>query len=285
MLGTHGRQGFTLAEIMVSTAIMLIVAGAVYQSLFLTGRLSRAQVQQVDVQSSVRSAALILGHEFRSLGAGVGSSGSESDLLSLGPSALVYRAERGFGLLCLPAGAGRITLGRASFAGHRDPQPGRDSVSLFVEGDPASANDDNWLALGISGVGARSCANGESPGIDLSVGPSPVLEGLPPGTPARIHETVELRLYRSENRSWLGMRSVSAQENIQPLAGPLRDADGLRLEYLSGAGLPTGIAAEVRSIRLSLQGQSDRAVQVGARAGEPAADSLSALITLRNAKR
>ncbi len=283
MLTGGSRQGFTLAEIMVSTTMMLIVSGALYQTLTITQRLARAQAQRVHVQSSVRSAALILTNEFRSLGTGLGPSGGESDLLSMAPGALAYRAERGFGVLCLPASSSRLMLSAASYSGHRDPQAGRDSASVFVEGDPASTADDTWLAVAITAVGAGGCAGGESQGVALTISPSLALEGLPAGTPVRIHEVIELRLYRSEGRSWLGMRSVSSHENIQPLAGPLRDGDGLRLEYLGGAGLPTGVRTDIRAIRLALHGESEGAAHFGARPGEPATDSLSTHVALRNA--
>ena len=99
MLRARGRRGFTLVEIVVSMAMMLVVGGALYQTVTLTQRLSRAQAQQVNVQSSVRSVALVLGNEFRSLGAGLGVSGGESDLVGITPAGMIYRAERGFGVL------------------------------------------------------------------------------------------------------------------------------------------------------------------------------------------
>ena len=275
--------GFTLVELMVATTMMLLVSGAVYQTLTLTQRLSRAQAQQVNVQSGVRSAALVLANEFRPLGAGLGLSGGESDLVSTAPTAVIYRAERGFGVLCQAARADRLRISRLSFSGHRDPQPGRDSVSVFVEGDPASTADDGWLSVAITAVGAGSCAVGGAAGIDLTVSPSAALEGLPPGTPVRIHELIELRLYDSEGRSWLGMRSVSSNESIQPLSGPLREGDGVRLEYLGAGGLPTGVTGEVRAIRFTLHGQREAAANFGAYRGEPVAEELGIQVALRNA--
>jgi prepilin-type N-terminal cleavage/methylation domain-containing protein len=280
---TARARGFTLIEIMVATIMMLIVSGAIYQTLTVTQRLSRAQSQQVNVQSSVRSAAVVLANEFRPLGAGLGLSGSESDLASIGPTAVIYRAERGFGVLCQTASSSRIQLGQPSFSGHRDPQPGRDSASVFVEGNPASPGDDAWISVAITAVGAGSCPGGSGPAINLAISPAAVLEGAPPGTPVRIHEMVELRLYSSEGRSWLGMRSVSSNESIQPLSGPLRQGDGLRLEYLSEAGIPTGVRSDVRSIRFSLRGESEGTADLGAYSGEPIAEELSSQLVLRNA--
>ena len=285
MLTARGRRGFTLVEITIATAAMLIVTGGIYQTLTLTQRLARTQVQQVNVQSSVRSVALVLTNEFRPLGAGLGPSGNESDLVSIAPTAVSYRAQRGFGVLCQPASSSRIRISRLSFSGHRDPQAGRDSASVFLEEDPASTDDDAWVAVAITGVAAASCAGGGSPGIDLTVSPVAALEGVPAGTPVRMHEVMELRLYRSENRSWLGMRSVGSNESIQPLSGPLRDGTGLRLDYLSGAGSPTTVRSEVRSIGISLQGESEGAAHFGERIGEPVAHQLGTEVVLRNAVR
>jgi prepilin-type N-terminal cleavage/methylation domain-containing protein len=282
MLTARDRSGFTLIEIMISVSMMLIVSGAVYQTLTLTQRLSRAQGQQVNVQSSVRSAALVLTNEFRPLGAGLGLSGHESDLVSIAPTGVTYRAERGFGVLCHTASAGRLQINRLSFSGHRDPQPGRDSVSVFVEGNPAATEDDVWMPAAIVAVGSGSCAGGVTPSLDLTVA-SLALEGLPSGTPVRIHEVLELRLYRSEGRSWLGMRSVSSDESIQPLSGPMRDGNGLRLDYLGAGGLPTTVGNEVRGIRVTLRGESEASVNWGAQRGQPVSQELSTQVGLRNA--
>lgn len=283
MLTPRGRRGFTLVEITITTATMLLVSGAVYQTLTVTQRLARAQAQQVNVQSSVRSAALVLANEFRTLGAGLGPVGDETDLVSIAPTAMIYRAERGFGVLCQPVSSSRIRISRLSFTGHREPQAGRDSASVFIEGDPASIADDAWVPVAITGVGAGSCAGSGSPGLDLTVSPVAALEGVPAGTPVRIHELMELRLYRSDGRSWIGMRSVSSNESIQPLSGPLRDGDGLRLDYLSGVGTPTAVRSDVRSIGISLQGESEGTVDFGSQSGSPVAHELSTQIVLRNA--
>jgi len=276
------RRGFTLVEIMISTAMMLMVSGAIYQTLTVTQRLSRAQVQQVNVQSSVRNASLVLLNELRPLGARVDSTGRQSDLLMISPSAVIYRAERGVGFLCQFSTATQLRLSRQSFSGHRDPQAGRDSASVFVEGHGQSAADDGWVPVAITSVAGGTCPGAASPSISLTVAPTSALEGLPPGTPVRLHEVMELRLYGSEGRSWLGMRSVSAGETIQPLSGPVHDGDGLRLEYLNATGVPTTTRSEVRSIRLTLRGESEGIATFGALEGEHSEEEFTTQVTLRN---
>ncbi|HZB27419.1 MAG TPA: hypothetical protein VE282_02570, partial [Gemmatimonadales bacterium] len=139
------------------------------------------------------------------------------------------------------------------------------------------------MPVAITAVGAGSCPGGGGPAIELTITPAAAVEGVPAGTPVRIHEMVELRLYVSEGRSWLGMRSVSSNENIQPLSGPVRQGDGLQLEYLSATGIPTGVRSDVRSIRFSLRGESEGTADFGAYSGEPIAEELSSQLVLRNA--
>jgi hypothetical protein len=69
----------------------------------------------------------------------------------------------------------------------------------------------------------------------------------------RIYEPVLLALYQSEGQQWLGMRSLSSGEAIQPLFGPLLGADGFRLAYADAAGLPTVLASAVRSVTVTLR--------------------------------
>jgi hypothetical protein len=149
---------------------------------------------------------------------------------------------------------------------------------LFVEGSPVSGTPDAWLPLGITSVstGGR-CPGVAGPGISISVSnPIPPTEA---GTPLRIYETMELRLYQSSGEWWLGARSVSAAEAIQPVIGPLAGDDGLRLEYLDGAGLRTLVPAAVRSIIVTLRGINNQ--PLGASEG-PLEHELVSQVTLRN---
>jgi hypothetical protein len=105
------------------------------------------------------------------------------------------------------------------------------------------------------------------------------------GTPLRIYEIMELRLYRSDGESWLGARSVSSGENIQPMLGPLMPVNGLQLEYLDGLGGPTSDVTAVKSVRITVRGISQGAVN-GTGDQSPLARLEEALVTqvvLRNA--
>jgi prepilin-type N-terminal cleavage/methylation domain-containing protein len=276
------QRGFTLLEIMVSTCLMLIVSGAIYQLLITTQRLSRAQAEQVSLQSSVRNGSLFVTNELRELSTAAGGSRDQNDLLSIGASEATFRVTRGIGFLCRPASATELRIAGNGFSGYRDPQAGRDSAYLFLEGAAETDVDDSWLPLPVTRVTGAPCPGG-SPGIALTVPSVAVPANVPAGTPVRIYEIMELKLYRSDGRSWLGARSVSAGEAIQPVLGPLTDGNGFRLEYLDGGGFPTHDATAVKSIRVTLRGVSEGAVRFGNGESKPVEEELTAQVSLRNA--
>jgi type II secretory pathway pseudopilin PulG len=285
MLTRRSRQGFTLLETMIATGMSLIVSGALYQLLITTQRLARAQAEHLSVQATVRNSTLVLLNEFRELSISAASEPEWNDVLSAGPTAVTYRASRGFGTLCQPSTSTQLRLAQGAFSGARDPQAGRDSALVLVEGDTATDTDDTWLEVGILGVStAASCAGLLGPAITLTLLPSPPLSGLSAGTPVRIIEPMELKVYHSEGKAWLGIRSLATGEAIQPLAGPLGD-DGLTLEYLDHDGHPTPDRFSLTSIRFAISATVEQPDPAAGQAQGPTAAGLEAAMTLRNAPR
>jgi prepilin-type N-terminal cleavage/methylation domain-containing protein len=272
-------RGFTLVEIVVALALTLIVIGSVHRLLVTIQRLSRTQAAQVDLQSNVRAGVLVIANELRELNALDGGSADQTDLLTIAGTAVTYRAARGIGFVCQPPSAGQIRIARSTFSGARDPEPSRDVALLLVEADPAAGTSDAWLPLAITGVASSSnCPGVAGPAISIAVGtPVPV---TPVGTPLRVYETMEFKLYQSSGEWWLGARSVSAGEAIQPLVGPLAAADGLRFEYLNRQGMLTHDPASVRSIIVRLRGISNQ--PLGGSTKSPLEEELITQVTLRN---
>ena len=66
----------------------------------------------------------------------------------------------------------------------------------------------------------------------------------------------------SGGENWLGARSVSAGQALQPVVGPLAGT-GLSFAYFDSLGNTTGTAADVRSIQVTLRGVSEDAVRQG----------------------
>ena len=75
------------------------------------------------------------------------------------------------------------------------------------------------------------------------------------GVPLRVFEVMELRFYPSGGSWWLGARSVSAGENIQPVAGPF-GSDGFLLELLDADGTATVDPTQARLVRARLATES-----------------------------
>ena len=273
------RRGFTLVEVMLALAVTLIVTGATYNLLLNTQRLTRAQSARVALQASVRAAALIVGNELGDLNTVSGGSASQNDVLALGPHAVTYRAARGVGFICQTAGPTVIRVARSSFSGHRDPQAGRDDALVFVPGDSAAGSEDAWVAVTIASVATTLACPGGGPGITLTLSASPSSLLLEEGTPVRLVEPMELRLYASDGSWWLGARAVNTGEAIQPLAGPLA-AGGFQLEYLDGLGGITADRTRIRSIRATIRG-----VEAAPEATRPhLEEELITQVALRNAQ-
>lgn len=281
------RRGFTLVELLVALTLFLVVSAAIYRLLTASQRLAVAQVERAGLQADVRAGWLVVANELRELNTRAGGGGAQNDILSMAPSDLTYRATRGLGFVCQPPSPAEVRIARDTYSGFREIEAFRDSAYVFLEGDPSSAADDGWLPLGISAVtGAGTCGGAAAITLRLSPANSAV-SAIPAGTPVRIYEIMELRLYRSGGRSWLGARSVSAGESIQPVVGPLADDSGFALTYLDLVGAPTADRTRVASIGVTLRGVSDRVVHAGWSTGRlrRAVERLDARVALRNAGR
>jgi hypothetical protein len=254
--------GFTLPEIMLALVVTLMVMGSIYKLLLTTQRAARAQAERVVLQSSVRAGSLIVTNELGELGTVPGGTPEQNDILAMGAAAVTYRAMRGTGFICQAPEGSVVRLAQATFSGHRNPQAARDEAYVFAPGDPATGKKDTWLPLKILSVATTlACPAGQGSGITLTLSGNPPAELLAPGTPVRFAEIMELRLYRADDNSWLGIRSVATGEAIQPLVGPLAAAEGFALEYLDAFGAPTLDRTAISTILVRLRGMLQGAEQ------------------------
>ena len=284
------RRGFTLAEIMIAMTLMLIVSGAVFKLLVSTQRLSRSQVERAGLQSNVRMGSLVVLNDLRELGTVTAGAADKNDILTIAADAISYRAMRGMGFTCQPPTATQVRITRNAFSGFRDPQAGRDGLYVFIDGNQDSEADDTWLPVAITDVSsATACPGALGDGITLTTANTAALVGppaIPVGTPVRFYEVMELKLHVADGKSWLGARSISAGEVIQPVLGPLVDGNGFQLEYLDAGGAATADRTAIKSIRITIRGISDGAVNPGVEGIlTQVQDSLVTQVTLRNAFR
>ena len=117
----HSR-GFTLIELLIALVMMGVVTGGLYAMLIRTQRLTRAQTEQLSLQSTVRSASLVVPSELRELNNVVGAAtpGPQVDLVAQAPTSITYRAMRGLGFVCQVT-ATEIRVLKDQWSAYRDP--------------------------------------------------------------------------------------------------------------------------------------------------------------------
>jgi hypothetical protein len=238
------RRGLTLVDLLVALVLFGLLGTAVTRALIGQRRATGILLERDQAYGTLDQASAWLAAEL----AEVGRADGATDLLRLGVDSMSYRAFRSAGLACLVA-TDQVRIRRDQQSLWRTPQPGRDSLLLFLSADSAPGHG-TWAALAISSVSGSSCAGQPALRLGTDIDASR-LTGLPPLVPVRTFEIMQLRLYRSQGEWWLGARSESAGEAIQPVTGPL-SPQGLRLTYRDAMGREVAEPALVRQLELRL---------------------------------
>lgn len=276
------HRGFTLVELLMGLIIMGLVAAALSRVFISQQRLTVAQVEQASVQSNVRTGTLILANELKEIANGVSGG---NDIKSFSATSLTYRAMRSFAVACGMT-SGSVRIRQTPIYGARPITAGRDSMLLFVEHNSSTTSDDEWVRLPITGITVSTCLTPDAgPAYRLASSGLPIPGEVKFDAPVRTFEIMEVGPVLAGGHNWLGARSVSAGESLTPVAGPITVA-GLTFTYLDADGAVTGTRSAIRSIRITLRGQSDWNVRPGGALGvplQPLLDSLVTLVTLRNA--
>lgn len=258
--------GVGLAETLVAVVLVGLVASAALRVLLTQQRAARAAEHRLRLNATFRMVAGFLPVEFRELS----TDGAVPDVLTISPTSLVYRAPRGLLFLCQAAGpgTGRLVASGSPTFGFRQPDPERDSLLLFVEGDSGTAADDQWVRVDLLGVGATTCPGG-GPGIEFEVTgpPAPSVAGAP----VRPFETTELRLYADRTGArWLGLRTADKMNGgwnaTQPVVGPL-GVDGMVLLGRDADGRPTRVPREIVSVSAAFLGPPEAPFSLGVAVG------------------
>ncbi|MEO8636104.1 MAG: prepilin-type N-terminal cleavage/methylation domain-containing protein [Gemmatimonadales bacterium] len=216
MLLKTGQRGFALIELLVGLILLGLIGGVILHATVVLQRSVRAHLARLDAESALDTGVGFLGSELASLG----RDAAGSDLLRQTPESLSYRGERATALACQVT-ANAVLVPKARYAGARLPQPGRDSLLLFVGPDPQLRRAGSWVAVPILAVQAGACGSNAAWNLVTVVDTTRVsLSALPLSIPTRLFEVMQARLYASSGATWLGVRSVSAGEAIQPLTGP-----------------------------------------------------------------
>ncbi len=281
------RRGFTLIELMIALILLSIVGTVIMRLLTSSQRASRYQSEQALLQSNVRAGATLVPTELRELGI----SGAASDIYAgMTATQISYRAMRSTSVACA-FGLTAIKLRNSMTFSYRALATPRDTLLVFVEGNPLSSADDAWMAVAITGgTSATTCPDGTAATSVPVVLTAPTIALILPSgvteAPVRSFEKMQLQLYASGGQSWLGARSVSAGEaTLQPVLGPLEATNGLQLDYLDANGTATAVPTAIRSINVTIRGLTDKTISRGTDALHVAKDTLVSRIRLRNAPR
>jgi len=244
------RAGFTLVEMLTALVLSGLIGLVLLRSTLNLQRMAEASQEGTTLQAAFDGGLGFLAVELAEVGRG--SAGG--DLLRVAPDSLSYRGVRGSGIACrIDPSAVVIPLDRLRST--RTPQPGRDSLLVFVGVDSVQVAGDAWLALPVLGVGGTTCGGVPAlrllTAIDTTATPLGSLARL---APVRLFESMQARLYPSLGAWWLGARSESAGETLQPLAGPFM-AGGASFSFRDSLLQPTLVAGAVRSIEVELAGR------------------------------
>ena len=270
---TKRRAGHALVEVIVVVALTSIVVGSIYSALFAQHRFYLLQSEMAGTRDALRIAAEVLAGELRAINPSAG------DLYGIGPDSVALRAAVGFGAVCGLSGNSLVLWHTSGIFGTAP----TDSLLVFLEGNVASSDDDDWGSARIRTVRRASSQDcGESYQAELRVSLDQELTGVTIGSPVRAFRPYVYRLYRSgDGRWWLGQRLRHGR--IQPLAGPFASpsSGGLKLEYLTAEGVSTLDPRGVVSVSISVKAESHSPVP--RRGGvDVLRDSLSTVVFVRN---
>ncbi len=259
------RHGVTLVELLVG---VVLTAALVLLGFGWLGQMQRT-VQRGAVRSEswsrLAGGVQLLRDDLAEL--------SPSDVLVMQSSRIVYRAWRGTGITCGRTVDG-VLLTTSRFQALRLPVPGRDSLSIFRHAQTQSG----WYPMPITGP-PRSGVCQDGSGAAALVVPTPITDSLIVPVPVRFFEVMEVRLYQSGGRWWVGARSVSNGEVIQPVIGPLAPG-GLEFQFVDRAGGTVSNPTTVSLIKVRLAtAMDDRDALAGAVSGGVGrSDSLAATV-------
>jgi hypothetical protein len=115
-------------------------------------RVSAGQMVQADMQSNVRTGGLVLPLELRELGydSNITTNVVTSDLERINASYVQFRAGRGFSATCGTPSLNEWRI-RKPVYGMRPPAA-TDGFMLYVENDPNTGIDDQWIPVTVTAI-------------------------------------------------------------------------------------------------------------------------------------
>jgi len=255
-----GRDGFTLAEVLVATVLLGFVLVGLHQAHLRQRTVTLWQQRVTGVHDGYRVANSIVSAELREARL------VDGDVRLPAPDSMVVRSPIGFGIVC-GTGDRPSQMGVTAVQGTLPTQRG-DSVLLHTTG--------GWRAMEVGGVqrpgrNSATCPYGEPVPEVIYRMPGGVVDSLATGAPLRAFRTHAYHRVSRGGQSWLARTDGSG---TWEMVGPL-GADGLRFQFLDAAGDPT------RDPRLA-EGIEMRLVLTAMMAGGSTYDTLTMVFQGRN---
>lgn len=252
--------------------VMLALIGAALTRILVNSmRVSAGQMVQADMQSNVRTGGLVLPLELREVGydSNVTTSVVTSDLQQINASYVQFRAGRGFSSTCGTPTLNEWRIRKPTY-GMRPPAVS-DGFMLYVENDPNTGIDDQWIPLVVTAIDPGLCGTDSalvlttatpqtSPAVDLT------LSQVFVGGPVRFYEVMRFGSFvDADGLTYVGARSISAGEGAyRAVAGPIvAGATGLTFLYYNRSAVAVDPAVTnpvtVRSIEVQITGSTRNA--------------------------
>lgn len=232
------RRGVTLVELTIGLVLSGLIGTVVVRATLHLGRAVGVIQQRAASATALDQGLMYLGAELSEVGPG--------DVRRAGADSISYRGYRAAGLACrVTASAVDVVLqGRT---GARGIQAGRDTLLLYRGGADSIA----WMPLPVLATAGGLCAGEPALRITTMIDSTTLaVVSTMPLVPVRFFEMMQARLYRSADQWWLGARSESAGELVQPLAGPFDPGGGW--SYRDSLDASTSAASAIRRMTLRL---------------------------------
>ena len=233
-LESRSRRGLTLIEVIIAMTMFAFIGGMLVSVMLRQQRYQRALADVADARGRMRDVATIIPTDLR------GTSSVGGDLLSIGLTALQFRAAIGSSALCGYAAPNVIELppkalssGNVITSWINPPAPG-DVVFMYNDGTAAGNVDDTWTQFTITdtasavnpawcpaGVGSiTQAADAGEPRyrVTLSAAPDPLRIKI--GAPIRFAREVRYSLYSASDANWYVGYETCTPSGTPGVAGP-----------------------------------------------------------------
>ncbi|MBL0939599.1 MAG: prepilin-type N-terminal cleavage/methylation domain-containing protein [Gemmatimonadaceae bacterium] len=297
---SRARRGMTIAELLVTLAIVSLIGVVVSRLMMGQQRFYQRTNEQMGMRRELRSAMSLVPADLRSV------SSSGGDLTAMGTSSVSFRSVLGASIICArvsntvvdlpPTNMARNTLS----AWYADPAVG-DTMWAFNDSLSRGAEDDVWTPLRVTAV-ATSSGCTPSPYLDAALDASKprwritVTPALPDsvkvGSAIRFTRSARYQLeaqgsgdYYLTRSEYMGGAWGASTPVSGPYAPPVSGGGGIRFAYFDSLGAAvTNVADSRRVARIDLLLRAKGANSSGTfgTSSTQNTDSLAFRIALRN---